>query len=112
MKAADLWNNWFTMTHENNVNRVLAPELNGPINGRRWKKLNRNEERSRSTQAIIPHEQIERLKSSTKTGQSQSTNTLISTKHQTKLKIATKLSEKLLQASYRDDENSQKEKLS
>ena len=31
VKADKLWNNWFTVKHVNNVNSILAEEINGPI---------------------------------------------------------------------------------
>ena len=34
VKAKDLWNNWFTVNHINNVNSFLAEEFNRPIRGR------------------------------------------------------------------------------
>ena len=48
VKADELWNNWFTVNHVNNVNSILAEEFNGPIRGRRWIKLRRDEARSKS----------------------------------------------------------------
>ena len=48
MKADELWNNWFTVNHLNNVNSILAEEINGPIRGRKWIKLRRDDARSKS----------------------------------------------------------------
>ena len=50
MKAKDLWNNWFTVNHVNNVNSILAEEFNRPIRGRQWLKVRREDECSKSEQ--------------------------------------------------------------
>ena len=34
VKAKDLWTNWFTVNHVNNVNSILAVDFNRPIIGR------------------------------------------------------------------------------
>ena len=34
IKATELWNTWFTVNHVNNLNAVLANEMNEPIRGR------------------------------------------------------------------------------
>ena len=86
MKAAEVWNNWFTVNHVNNVNSILAHEFNRPIKGRRWLKLNRNDARSKNAQTINPRDQAAQLKAN-KLGQSQSSNNLAGTKIQQKLKL-------------------------
>ena len=48
MKADELWNNWFTVIHVNNVKSILAEEFNGPTRGRKWMKLRRDDARSKS----------------------------------------------------------------
>ena len=105
-----MWNNSFTVNHVNNVNNVLAQEFIGPIRGPRWLQLNRNDERSKSAQAINPRDQTERIKSSNKMGQSQSITTLTGTKVQIKLNSATKIGNYMLQPNYKDDEYLQKTK--
>ena len=47
MKADEIWNNWFTVNHVNNVNSILAEEINGPIRGRKCIKLRRDDPRSK-----------------------------------------------------------------
>ena len=107
VKAAEVWNNWFTVNHVNNVNSILAHEFNGPIKGRRWLKLNRNDARSKNAQTINPRDQAAQLKAN-KLGQSQSSNNLAGTKIQQKLKLVWQFGEKLLQANYKDDKNLRK----
>ena len=70
VKAAELWNNWFTVNHVNDVKSVLAQEFNGLIRGRRW--LIKSERRTKQGYTSNnPRDQSERLKSSKKMGQSQ-----------------------------------------
>ena len=70
VKAAELWNNWFTVNHVHNVNSVLADDFSGPIRGRQWIELNRNDERNKSSQTETSCEQTKHEAKSNKMGQS------------------------------------------
>ena len=61
MTATELWNNWFTLNHANNINSVLVEEFNGPIRGRKLMKLRRDDERSKSAQAYSSHKSLDRV---------------------------------------------------
>ena len=63
VKAKELWNNWFTVNHVNNVNSILAEEFNRPIRRRQWLKLRRKDKRRKSEQTHKTHdnEQTTRL---------------------------------------------------
>ena len=108
VKAKELWNNWFTVNHVNNVNSILAEEFTRPIRGRQWLKLNREDRRSKSEQTHAS-KQTTQL---TKMGQNNSTNALagkrISKQFESKVDIAKKIGENMLIANYNDDENVQK----
>ena len=80
IKANKLWNTWFTVNHVNNVNMVLVKEFKGPIRGRQWLKLQRNDERSKSAQLPNSREKAE-FNRSAKMGQNNSTIALKGTKH-------------------------------
>ena len=47
IKASELW---FTVNHVKNMDDTLAAELNDPIRGQRWLKLQRSDKRSKSAQ--------------------------------------------------------------
>ena len=86
-------------------------ELIGPIRGRQWLKLQRNDERSKRAQLPNSCEQAE-INRSAMMGQNYSTNALTGTKHskklEPKLELANKIDENMLVSSYKDDENLQK----
>ena len=114
VKAEELWNNWFTVNHVNNVNSILAEEFNGPIRGRHWIKLRRDDERSKSESIRDSFKARNTLQfnNDNKMGQTNLINTIagnsISQKFESKLPIANKIGENLLIANYKDDENLQK----
>ena len=123
IKATELWNTWFTVSHVNNLNAVLANEFNEPIRGRKRIKVQRNDKRSKSAHWPIQSKQTdacENMKNANssidnKMGQSQSTNYLtgteiyqVSSKLQPKLKLANQIGQNLLAANYLDDEFLQK----
>ena len=123
IKATELWNTWFTVNHVNNLNAVLANELNEPIGGRKWIKLQKNDKRSKSAHWPIQSKQTDACENTknasssvdNKMGQSQTTNNLTGTelyqvlgKLQPKLKLANQIGQNLLAANYLDDEFLQK----
>ena len=114
VKADELWNNWFTVNHVNNVNSILAEEFNGPIRGSKWIKLRRDDARSKSVNTNDPFKARNKrqLNDRYKMGQLHSTNThkgnSISSKLESKIPIAHKIDENLLIANYKDDETLQK----
>ena len=123
VKATEHWNTWFTVNHVNNLNAVLVNELNEPIRGRRWIKLQRNDKRSKSAHWPIQSKQTDACGNTknanssvdNKMGRSQSTNNLtgtevyqVSSKLQPKLKLANQIGQNLLAANYLDDEFLQK----
>ena len=118
INASELWNTWFTMNHVNNLNDVLAEEVNQPIRGRRWLKLPRNDKRSKSAQLPVKDKQTAAYSNNTltnKMGQTQSAeelsgieNSQTSNKLKPKLKIANQIGQNLLTANYQDDEFLQK----
>ena len=123
IKATELWNTWFTVNHVNNLNAVLANELNEPIRGRKWIKLQRNDKRSKSAHWPIQSKQTDASENTknanssfdNKMGQNQSTNNLtgteiyqVSSKPQPKLKLANQIGQNSLAANYLDDEFLQK----
>ena len=114
VKADELWNNWFTVNHVNNVNSILAEEINGPIRGRKWIKLRRDDARSKSANIneSFKARDKQQLNDYHKMGQLHSTNmnegNSISSKFESKFPIANKIGENLLIANYKDDENLQK----
>ena len=86
-------------------------ELNGPIRGRQWLKLQHNDERKKSGQLPSSREQAE-FNCSEEMGQNNSTNALTGTKYskkfEPKLEFAIKVGKNMLVSSYKDDENLQK----
>ena len=118
IKASELWNTWFTGNHVNNLNDVLANELNQPIRGRRWLKLPRNDKRSKSAQLPIQNKQTAACSNeanNNKMGQTQSAEDLtgiecsqISNKLRPKLKFANPIGQNLLTPNYLDGEFLQK----
>ena len=123
VKATELWNTWFTVNHVNNLNAVLVNELNEPIRGRRWLKLKRSDERSKSAHWPIQGKQTnargstkyENSNAANKMGQAHSADNLPGTeihqvpnKLQPKLKFANQIGQNLLAANYLDDEFLQK----
>ena len=123
VNASELWNTWFTVNHVNNLNDVLASELNEPIRGRRWIKLQRNDIRSKSahlpkqkTQPVACENKNQTNSTATnKMGQAQSTHSLtgteinqISNKLKPKLNLATQIGQNLLAANYLEIEFLQK----
>ena len=118
MNASELWNTWFTVNHVNNLNDVLAEEINQPIRGRRWLKLPRNDKRSKSAQLPVKNKQTAAYSNKTltnKMGQTQSAeelsgikNSQISNKLKPKMKLANQIGQNLLTANYLDDEFLQK----
>ena len=123
VKASELWNTWFTVNHVNNLNDVLASELNEPIRGRRWLKLQRNDKRSKSAHLPIQNKQLAACENknqsnstaTNKMGQAQSTHDLtgseinqISNKLKPKLKLANQIGQNSLAAKYLEDEFLQK----
>ena len=103
----ELWNNWFTVNHVNNVNSILAEEFNGPIRGRHWIKLRRGDERSKSESIRDSFKARNTLQfnNDNKMGQTNSINTIagysISQNFESKLPIANKIGENLLIANYK-----------
>ena len=69
-------------------NRTSAEDFSGPIRGQQWIKLNRSDERSKSSQAAKSREQTKHEAESNKMGQNISTTALTGTKVQSKLKLA------------------------
>ena len=57
VKASEFYNTRFTVNHVNNLNDVSASELNEPIRGRRWLKLQRSDKRSKSAQLSTQNKQ-------------------------------------------------------
>ena len=123
VKATELWNTWFTVNHVNNMNAVLENEFNQPIRGRRWLKLQRSDERSKSAHWPIQRKQTnarenanyENSTATNKMGQAYSADELtgseiyqVSSKFQPKLKFANQIGQNLLAANYLDDEFLQK----
>ena len=119
IKPTELWNTWFTVNHVNNLNAILANELNEPIRRRKWIKLQRNDKRSKSAHWPIQSKQTDVCENTknanssvdNKMGQSQSTNNLtgtgiyqVSSKLQPKLKLVNQIGQNLLAANYLDDE--------
>ena len=81
VKASELWNTWFTVNHVNNLNDILADELNESTRGRRWLKLQRNDKRSKNAHLPIQNKQTVNCESDNsidkrKMGQTQSTSDL------------------------------------
>ena len=120
VKASELRNIWFTVNHVNNLDDILADELNEQIKRRRWLKLQRYDKRSKSAHLPIQNKQtvdcenkISNNKS--KIGQTQSTNDITSSeinrfsnKLKLKLKLANQIGRNLLVANYLDNEFPQK----
>ena len=119
INATELWNKWFTVNHVNNLNAVLVNELNESIRGRRWLKLKRSDERSKSAHWPIQGKQTnareskkhENSNAANKLGQAYSADYLqgteiyqVSSKLQPKLKLANQIGQNLLAANYLDDE--------
>ena len=102
VKADELWNNWFTVNHVNNVNSILAEEINGPIRSRKWIKLRRDDARSKSanTNDSFKTRDEQQINDYHKMGQLHSTDTLkgnpISSLFESKIPIANKIGENLL----------------
>ena len=102
------------MNHVNNVNSILAEEINGPSRGRKWIKLRRDDARSKSANIneSFKARDKQQLNDYHKMGQLHSTNmnegNSISSKFESKIPIANKIGENLLIANYKDDENLQK----
>ena len=104
------------MNHVNNLNDILADELNESIRGRRWLKLQRSDERSKSAHLPIQNRQTVNCESNNsidkrKMGQTQSTSELtdseinqISSKLKSNLKLANQTGQILLVANNLDDE--------
>ena len=114
MKADEIWSNWFTVNHVNNVNSILAEEINGPIRGRKCIKLRRDDPRSKSANtndSFITRDK-QQINDYHKMGQLHSTDThkgnSISSKFESKIPIANKIGENLFIANYKDDETLQK----
>ena len=101
INASELWNTWFTMNHVNNLNDVLADEINQPIRRRRWLKLPRNDKRSKSAQLPVKNKQTAAYSNKTltnKMGQTQSAeklsgieNSQISNRLKPKMKLANQI---------------------
>ena len=118
LNASELWNTWFTVNHVNNLNDVLADEINQPIRGRRWLKLPRNDKRSKSAQLPVKNKQTAAYSNKTltnKMAQTQSTeelsgieNSQISNRLKPKMKLANQIGQNLLTTNYLDDEFLQK----
>ena len=118
INASELWNTWFTVNHVNNLNDVLADEINQPIRGRRWLKLPGNDKRSKSAQLPVKNKQTAAYSNKTltnKMGKTQSAeefsgieNSQISNRIKPKLKLANQIGQNLLTAIYLDDEFLQK----
>ena len=123
VKASELWNTWFTVNSVKNLNDVLASELNEPIRGRRWLKLQRSDKRSKSAHLPIQSKQTvacenENQSNSTdnnKMGHTQSTQDLtgseinqISNELKPKLKLANQIGQNVLTENYLHDEFFQK----
>ena len=118
INASELWNTWFTVNHVNNLNDVLADEINQPIRRRRWLKLPRNDKRSKTAQLPVKNKQTAAYSNKTltnKMGQTQSAEDLSGTKNsqnsnrlKPKLKLANQIGQNLLTANYLDDEFLQK----
>ena len=121
--ASELWNTWFTVNHVNNLNDVLATELNQPFRGRRWIKLQRNDIRSKSAHLPIKNKQTAACENKNQTnstatnklGLAQSTHSLtgtkinrISNKLKPKLNLANQNGQNLVAAIYLNDEFLQK----
>ena len=105
IKAAVLWNTWFTVNNGDNVNSILIRDFNGPIRGRQWIKQQRNDEKSKSTQLPISREQIVFSKTATM-GRSGSTNASTGTRPSKKiepnLNLANQICKNMIIASYKD----------
>ena len=118
IKALELWNTWFTVNHVNNLNDVLADEINQPIRGRRWLKQPRNDKRSKSAHMPVQNKQTAAYSNETltnKMGQTQLAeelsgieNSQFSNRLKPKLKLANQIGQNLLTANYLDDEFLQK----
>ena len=102
------------MNHVNNVNSILAEEINGPIRGRKWIKLRRDDERSKSANINDSFKTRDKQQISDyhKMGQIHSTDTHkgnpFSSKFESEIPIANKIGENLLIANYKEDETLQK----
>ena len=111
------------MNHVNNLNDVLASELNEPNRGRQWIKLQRIDKRSKSAHLPIQNKQTAACENKNQTnstatnkmGQAQSTNDLAGTEINQisniltpNMNLANQIGQNLLAASYLDDEFLQK----
>ena len=57
VKGSELLNTWFTVNRVNNLNDILADELDEAIRGRRWLKLQRSDKRSKSAHLPLQNKQ-------------------------------------------------------
>ena len=111
------------MNHVNNLNDVLASQLNEPNRGRQWIKLQRIDKRSKSAHLPIQNKQTAACENKNQTnstatnkmGQAQSTNDLAGTEIiqisnilTPNMNLANQIGQNLLAASYLDDEFLQK----
>ena len=113
VRATELWNNWFTVNHVNELNAILD-ELNQPIRSKRWIKAKETERKLNSAQVVNTNTRSDQRTNksmgtvnSTAKDQINPGNQII-TGNERNSNLVNRIGENILIANYQEDEFLQK----